>query len=421
MTTTQAPTRWELPIDVIDPDPENRTAGLDAGFVRSVQTHGVIVPVTVRPADAEGRWLLVAGHRRLAAARQAGLTTVPAVEQHTDEAGHVIVQTIENLYRVDLTPIEEARQCARAVGTGMTRKDLANALARPATWVRDRLKLLELPDEAQAAIDGGDIALSDAKHLAVLADHPDALAELLASPVRDVEWAVSQALGRIEADDALAARLAELADAGVEVVESDRDTCVEHGWKDVRQSLGLDADEHSSEDCHRIVISQGWNGPVETAWCAEPKRHNRTGDSGLTKAGFTDDDMARKAEAREARRRHKLVDDARNDWLTARIARCPQRDALDLICRALIDGANTDDAKQAATWLRIEPDDPKAWGAWNNTLATAAEQATSTSGLVRIALAVAIARPGHPDGTTRVEQWMTDAGWTEPDPVDLDG
>src|SRR5918911_1674697 len=138
MTTTTPETVQQLPIEAIVPDPANRKVVLDAQFVASVRTHGVLQPLLVTlHAEQEGRFHLVAGHRRLGAAAKVGLATVPA-----------LVRTLSEQEKL-------AVALARLVEFGMSAPKLAKRIGRSASYVRERLKLLEQPPPARRLVDEG--------------------------------------------------------------------------------------------------------------------------------------------------------------------------------------------------------------------------------------------------------------------------
>ena len=130
-TTTPTEAVEHLPIEAIVPDPANRKVVLDAQFVNSIRTHGVIQPllVTAHPEE-EGRFHLVAGHRRLGAARKVGLDTVPALVRSLSEQEKLELALVDNLQRSDLNPSETALAMARLVELGVSQKELAKRIGR---------------------------------------------------------------------------------------------------------------------------------------------------------------------------------------------------------------------------------------------------------------------------------------------------
>lgn len=135
-----------------------------AELTESIKRRGILQPLLARRDDAADVYL-VAGHRRLAAARAAGLDRVPVLiaTEGRDAFEDAIT---ENLQRQDLRPVEEARALERAQQQGsLTQKALAERLGKSPAYVRDRIRLLRLPAQAQEAIDAGQVPVSAAKPL----------------------------------------------------------------------------------------------------------------------------------------------------------------------------------------------------------------------------------------------------------------
>jgi ParB family chromosome partitioning protein len=119
-------------------------------FVESIK-HGVEVPLIVATTEKDGEFVLVAGHRRLEAAKEAKLTEVPCdVRGKCSETDRFEIRTIENLQRQDLTPIEEGLQIKRLLASAddtHTMDSIAEKLGKSKSWVIRRARLAELhPD-----------------------------------------------------------------------------------------------------------------------------------------------------------------------------------------------------------------------------------------------------------------------------------
>ncbi len=109
----------------------------------SIRRHGILQPLTVRRAG--GGWELVAGERRLRAAKMAGLEAVPCIETKADEGESALLALIENLQRRDLHYFEEAEAIAAYIReSGVTQEEAAAALGRSAPAVANKLRLLRL-------------------------------------------------------------------------------------------------------------------------------------------------------------------------------------------------------------------------------------------------------------------------------------
>ncbi|MGH2756206.1 MAG: ParB/RepB/Spo0J family partition protein [Actinomycetota bacterium] len=142
----------EIPIESIDANPMQPRHAFEAEplveLAASIKELGVLQPVLVRPVG--GRFELVAGERRLRAARQAGLPTIPAIAVETDERGSLQRALVENLHREDLNPIEEASAYKQLIEEGgLTQEALGQRLGRTRGAISNTLRLLELPTGVQ--------------------------------------------------------------------------------------------------------------------------------------------------------------------------------------------------------------------------------------------------------------------------------
>jgi ParB family chromosome partitioning protein len=137
----------------------------------SIRERGVLQPVIVKPV--EDGYELVAGERRWRAAQLAGEATIPAlVDATVDRAGSLELALIENIVREDLSPIEEGRALATLLeDLRMTGGVLAKRLGRSRTDIVNTIRLLDLPDEAIALIDAGELSKGHGKALLTEPDH----------------------------------------------------------------------------------------------------------------------------------------------------------------------------------------------------------------------------------------------------------
>lgn len=139
-----------LPIDSIHPNPyQPRRAFAQpeleelAGSIREL---GVLQPLTVRRRD--GQWELVAGERRLRAARLAGLDAVPCLSIQADSQSSSLMALVENLQRRDLDFWEEALALRRLIDTyHISQEDVARRIGKSQSAVANKLRLLKLPHE----------------------------------------------------------------------------------------------------------------------------------------------------------------------------------------------------------------------------------------------------------------------------------
>ncbi len=189
----------------------------------SIKALGVVQPVVVRPLHeagpaAEGapavsgvRFELIAGERRLRAARLAGLAYIPALVRPADEISSLEIALAENVAREDLNAIEEAlAYAALADEFGLTHERIAELVGRSRVAVTNLLRLLDLPDEVQVLIEHGDLTEGHGRALLGLADHGERrrVARLVVSEgltVRQVE-ALVRKLQEGPADDAVPVR-----------------------------------------------------------------------------------------------------------------------------------------------------------------------------------------------------------------------
>ena len=135
-------------------------------LAESIQQHGVLQPILVTATtDSEG-YRLIAGDRRLQAARLVGLESVPAIVLAVDERGSLELALIENLQRVDLNPLEAAegyRQLSEDFG--MTHEEIAARVNKSRSAISNALRLLNLPSVVRQALAEGQISEGHARAL----------------------------------------------------------------------------------------------------------------------------------------------------------------------------------------------------------------------------------------------------------------
>lgn len=157
MDTTGAEIRV-LPVDAIRPNPNQPRQGFAehglSELAESIKSQGVLQPILVRPLPgSEGAWEVVAGERRLRAARLAGLSDLPAIVRELSDQESLAVALIENLQREDLNPIDEARGLQQLLSQfGLSQEDLARQIGKSRPAVANALRLLNLPQAVQSDI-----------------------------------------------------------------------------------------------------------------------------------------------------------------------------------------------------------------------------------------------------------------------------
>ncbi|MGD0226123.1 MAG: ParB/RepB/Spo0J family partition protein [Terriglobia bacterium] len=158
----------EVAVDQIDPNPfqPRRTFSADKlkELADSIRSSGLVQPVLLRRAG--GRYQLIAGERRWRAARQAGLTVIPAVVREIGDRDALELALTENLLREDLNPLEAAEgYAALQQKHGLSHEEIAEHLGLDRSTVSNTLRLLRLPPEVQQMIVEGAISAGHARAL----------------------------------------------------------------------------------------------------------------------------------------------------------------------------------------------------------------------------------------------------------------
>lgn len=157
-----------IPLDQVDRNTEQPRRYFDEEQLNelkeSIETHGVLEPIIVRPV--EGRYEVVVGERRWRAAQLAGLTTIPAVVRPLADRDAMEIALVENLQREDLNPVEEAEAYRRLMTEfEMTQEEVAERVGKKRSTIANRLRLLELDDELVVEIEAGRLSAGHAKVL----------------------------------------------------------------------------------------------------------------------------------------------------------------------------------------------------------------------------------------------------------------
>jgi len=159
----------------------------------SIRRAGLLQPVVVRAARAEGGYELIAGERRLRACQALGWERIPAVRREVDDRTVLTLALIENLQRDDLSPVDEARGYDRLIAEfNLTQQDVAEAVGRDRSTVANALRLLRLPAAVLGLLHEGRLSVGHARALLGLEDPAAATALAkeavdLGLSVRDVE------------------------------------------------------------------------------------------------------------------------------------------------------------------------------------------------------------------------------------------
>jgi len=138
--------------------------------VHSIREVGLLQPVVVRPLGGE-RYELIMGERRLRAARQAGLTELPAIVRATGDDVMLRDALLENLHRAQLNPLEEANAYDQLLQDfDCTHEELASRIGRSRPQISNTLRLLKLPALVQRRIAAGVLSAGHARALLGLED-----------------------------------------------------------------------------------------------------------------------------------------------------------------------------------------------------------------------------------------------------------
>ncbi|EGB15472.1 parB-like partition protein [Pseudodesulfovibrio mercurii] len=145
-----------IPVGAITPNPHQprREFSEEAlnDLAASIETRGVLQPILVRPLG-KGKYELVAGERRLRASRKAGLTDIPSLVREMTDQESLAIALIENLQREDLNAVEEALGYQRLQQEfGLSQEELARQVGKSRSAVANSLRLLNLPESVQTAI-----------------------------------------------------------------------------------------------------------------------------------------------------------------------------------------------------------------------------------------------------------------------------
>lgn len=153
-----------------------------SSLAASIEKQGLMNPLRVTPNGKPDHYVVVAGHRRLAAVKKLKLKTVPCwVIDTADEADQIAAMLAENVERADLTPVEEAAGVLALFELGESQAAIVGRTGMSVARVRARKKIGQLPDEIKLKITEHEITLADAEFIANHADDPTDLNALEAA------------------------------------------------------------------------------------------------------------------------------------------------------------------------------------------------------------------------------------------------
>lgn len=161
-------------------------------LAESIKRFGVLQPLVATPSN-KGVYELIAGERRWRAARLAGLKTLPVIVRSSEELERLEIAIVENVQRVDLSPLEQATSIDRLNQQfNMPFDEIAKRLGKAPSTIHNTARLLQLPAEAQKALHEQKITEGHARCVLALKGSPEAQMELLRSIIKR-GWSVRQA------------------------------------------------------------------------------------------------------------------------------------------------------------------------------------------------------------------------------------
>lgn len=185
----------KIMISDIRPNPSQPRRELDklalAELSKSIERHGVVQPIVVI-TDKNG-YRIVAGERRWRAAKAAGLKDIPAIVRSLQELEQLELALIENIQRVDLSPMEQAMAVYKLQQEfNLSLEEIGQKLGKAASTISNLTRLLQLPEPAHQALRKGKISEGHARAILALRRWPDKQKELLSSILNN-GWNVRQA------------------------------------------------------------------------------------------------------------------------------------------------------------------------------------------------------------------------------------
>jgi len=160
----------------IVPNPDQPRRHFDeealASLAESIRRHGLLQPLVVR--RIAGHFELIAGERRLQAAKRANLESVPVIVREARPEDRLELALIENLQRENLTPLEEAEAYRHLMDAyGLTQEEIAQRVGKSRPAITNTLRLLALPDAVKAQLEGGELSAGHARAVLSLGDEQE--------------------------------------------------------------------------------------------------------------------------------------------------------------------------------------------------------------------------------------------------------
>lgn len=170
----EQPGYQQVSIDLVDPNPDQPRTSFEetslSSLAASIAEVGVLQPLVVRSTEA-GRFVLIAGERRLRASRLAGLTLVPIIVRDPSDSGSLTEALIENLQREDLSPLEEAAAYQQLLERfEMTHQEVGERVGRSRAAISNTVRLLQLDPHLQGLLESGKLTAGHARALLAVED-----------------------------------------------------------------------------------------------------------------------------------------------------------------------------------------------------------------------------------------------------------
>jgi len=166
-----------LNINDIEPNPDQPRKHFDEQslkeLAKSIKEHGVLQPLIVTPKSSNGKYRIIAGERRFRASQLASLNKIPAIIRDHKELEELEIALVENVQRVDLSPLETAISIVKLRDQfSLTPKQIADKLGKAETTVSNIIRLLQLPKQAIEALQNNSISEGHARAILALKNDP---------------------------------------------------------------------------------------------------------------------------------------------------------------------------------------------------------------------------------------------------------
>ncbi len=210
----------DIQIEKIFPNPQQPRLSFNnlelTELSESLKEFGIIQPIIVRSRGSKG-FELIAGERRLKAAKIAGFKRIPCIVKEVKDSDSILLALIENIHRVNLNPIEEAKAYEVLMrGSRVTQQSVANKIKKSRVYVTNILRLLKLPIEIQELVVAGKLSIGQVRPLISLTETQSLV---LANKIlkknlssRSVELAVKKLLSPSKKDSSRKKKMVEIID-----------------------------------------------------------------------------------------------------------------------------------------------------------------------------------------------------------------